>query len=133
MAYSKKVTNRAGGTSWTQVGQTLEGATGDYLGVAVSLSGNGCAVAASGYGGGQDHPGKWFGHAKAWKLKNADWVLSRYEVGDTSDANGNTTDSFGYSSIAMSSDGRTVAVGAPGDDNSQATGPAGYVRVVSER
>ena len=91
--------------SWNQIGSDIDGkgAPGDESGRSVSLSsdGNTLAIGATGYLG---------GHVRIYKNDNDKWM----QVG--SDIAGKvSSDRFG-SSVSLSADGNTVAVGAPYND-----------------
>jgi hypothetical protein len=101
--------------TWAQVGGDLHGeASGDYFGFSVALSSDGTRLAVGGYlndGGGTDS-----GHVRVFDLVGGAWT----KVGDNIDGEA-AGDRFGYS-VALSSDGSRLAVGAYKNDS-------GYVRV----
>jgi len=103
------------GSQWTQVGSDLDGeATGDWFGWSVALSSDGNRVAIGGYGSDSNT-----GHVRVFDWTGGEWM----QVG--SNLNGNGADDWFGRSVALSSDGTRVAIGAPTDGNSR---NAGYVR-----
>jgi hypothetical protein len=107
------------GTSWAQVGQTINGITnfnadygGDKFGSSVSMSVDGLTVAI-GAPGSQNNYG-WLGSAEIWKYNGTSWQqLGQTLIGvDVCNPLWVPRNAFGYS-ISLSSDGNTVAVGAP--------------------
>ena len=106
----------AGSWKWELVG-TFEGETnGDLFGKSVSLSQNGemLAVGAPGWYDSDDRPG----YVRVYMKEDDEWT----QLGEAieGDANG---DMFGWS-VSISSDGTTVAIGAPTNDDF-----SGYVKV----
>ena len=96
------------GTSWTQLGQDIDGeSAGDRSGEAVAMSadGNTVAIGAPGNGGN----GSFSGHARIYSFDGTSWT----QVGADIDGE-NAGDGSGFS-VAMSADGDTVAIGAPGN------------------
>jgi len=94
------------GTSWTQKGSSIPGvASGDKSGYSVSLSSDGNIVAIGApY---NDGNGGSSGHVRIFEYKGTDWAKL---VGDI---NGEALgDNSGWS-VSLSSDGKTVAIGAP--------------------
>ena len=105
--------------SWTQKGTNRNGsAMGDEFGTSIALSRNGDIVAI----GAPNHNGN-DGHVKVyeWDSTNGDWS----QLG--TDRDGGTDDEFG-TSIALSSDGLILAVGAPAASTFPVTSK-GLVRV----
>ena len=104
----------------TQIGSDIDGeANGDNSGSSVSLSSDGSIVAI----GAPDNDGNetYSGHVRVYQNVNNIWT----QLG--SDINGESyTDSLG-SSVSLSEDGSTVAIGAPG--TLQLDYPKGYVRI----
>lgn len=105
------------GSAWVQLGTDIDGdAASDYAGYSVSLSGDGSTVAV----------GSWIanslkGEARVFSWDGSDWnQLGNDLVGETSQ------DFFG-TSVALSSDGSRVAIGATGDDDNGSN--SGHVRV----
>jgi FG-GAP repeat len=101
------------GSQWTQVGSDLNGeAAGDQFGSSLALSADGTRVAI----GAHRHDGNNSiavynsGHVRVYDWTGSEWT----QVG--SDLNGEATyDEFGWS-VALSSDGTRVAIGAPWND-----------------
>jgi len=93
------------GTSWVQAGNTLNGSQeGDYFGNAISLSADGMRLAIGAKG--KDSNG-----ADAGQVRIFDWNGNAWnQVG--SPINGNSFTYLG-SSVSLSADGTTVAIGAP--------------------
>ena len=111
---------------WTTLGFSIVGAAeGDQFGRSVSLSSDGRTVAVGAVG--NDDNGPWSGHVRiySYSLSLGEWTtLGSPMVGA---AEG---DRFGYY-VSLSSDGRTVAIGAKyNDDNG---GNSGHVRVYSNQ
>jgi hypothetical protein len=92
---------------WAQLGGMINGATtGDQLGISVSLSadGNTMAIGAAGVN-------SYSGSVSVYDLIGTSWVIRGSNIlGATS------MEQFG-SSISLSADGNTVAIGAPYSDN----------------
>ena len=103
------------GSSWAQVGSNIDGeAAGDQFGFSVSLSNDGgtVAIGAPSSGGGYTRVHKWDG---------TNWA----QVGSNID--GEATGDKSVSSVSLSNDGETVAIGAkPNDGNGY---ESGYARV----
>jgi hypothetical protein len=102
---------------WSQLGGDIDGeAAFNYSGVSVALSSDGSIVAISApYNGGRT------GHVRIFKLNNEFWSqLGR-------DIDGEAAGNFSSTSVALSSDGLTVALGAP--NNSGNGLDAGHVRI----
>ena len=97
-------------SQWTQVGSDLNGDDSSSLGASVSLSSDGTRVAIGAISGnGKDYN---YGFDSTGQVRVYDWTGSKWkQVG--SDLNGEgALDKFG-SSVALSSDGTRVAIGAP--------------------
>ena len=108
------------GTAWGQKGTDIQGeTTTEAFGIGISLSSDANIVAIGGYlndGNGQDA-----GHVKAYQWSGSTWV----QLG--SDIDGNTAgDTFGHS-VSLSSNGHTLAIGAPSYNTPEIS--AGYARV----
>lgn len=103
--------------NWEKVGSDIEGSSPfDYAGTAVSMSGEGDIVAV----GAPFHDGNGpnSGQVRVFKKIDNSWQkMGENMLGD------NAGDNFG-SSLALSRDGRTIAIGAPGNARK-----AGFVRV----
>jgi len=108
--------------SWTQLGADIDGeAADDNSGWSVSLSSDGTTVAIGarlndGYANNA-------GHVRIYEYSSGSWT----QLG--ADIDGEAADDNSGSSVSLSSDGTTVAIGAPfNDGNGNA---AGHVRVYS--
>jgi hypothetical protein len=121
-----------GTTGWIQLGQDINGVTGDKLGYAVSLSGDGTIVAVgSPY---NSENGTDSGKINIYQLGltggTTGWVKKETFNGDSGDY-------FGCS-VSVSSDGTTVAVGALGNNTSTGKcsvykdGTSGWIQVGSD-
>jgi Flp pilus assembly pilin Flp len=104
------------GSTWTQVGLPINGeGENDHSGYSVSLSGDGTTLAI-----GAPYNDA-YGHVRIYKNINGTWT----QIG--ADINGEApSDGSGWS-VSLSSDGTTVAIGAPGNDGGGTA--AGHVRV----
>jgi len=108
------------GSSWTQRGDDIDGeATLDESGYSVSLSsdGNTIAIGARLNGGTASNAG----HVRVYTWNGSSWT----QRGD--DIDGEAADDQSGRAVALSSNGNTLAIGAPFNDGT-ATG-AGHVRV----
>ena len=103
-----------------KVGDDIDGeAVGDKSGQSVSMSSDGTTVAiGAGYNAGN---GSNAGHVRIYKFDSSSWV----KVGD--DIDGEAVGDLSGSSVSMSSDGTTVAIGAYGNDGNGSF--AGHVRI----
>ena len=109
---------------WTQRGLDIDGeAANDYSGKSVSLSsdGNTLAIGAPDNGDG----GSYAGHVRVydWNTASVSWAKRG------SDIDGEAADDSSGHSVSLSSDGNTVAIGAPYNDNYGTSSNAGHVRV----
>ena len=105
-------------SAWTQVGSDIPGeAVGDWSGHSVRLSGDGEIVAI-----GASHNGPDTGHVRVFSWNGSVWLQQGSDI-DGEDSG----DQFGHS-VAMSQDGKFVAIGAP--HNSDGGSLAGHVRVL---
>jgi hypothetical protein len=110
--------------SWTQLGADIDGEVpGDESGRSVSLSSDGTTVAIgapynNGAGAGTDA-----GHARIYEYSAGSWT----QLG--ADIDGEATGDESGQSVSLSSDGTTVAIGAPFNDGNGTD--AGHVRVYS--
>jgi len=106
--------------TWTQVGSDIDGeAAGDWSGRSVSLSSDGSTVAiGAGY---NDGNGTDAGHVRIYKNTNGIWS----QVG--ADIDGEAAGDYSGASVSLSSDGSTVAIGAPYKDSSYTF--SGHVRI----
>jgi len=106
--------------TWTQLGGDINGeAANDYLGKSVSLSGNGTIVAIGAYG--NDGNGSYAGHVRVYQYTSPNWI----QLGG--DIDGEAASDQSGTSVSLSSNGNTVAIGAPGNDGNGSD--AGHVRV----
>ncbi len=127
----------AGKGAWAQIGDDIEGETPrDNLGDAVSLSADGSRVAIGAYGNGLDdglNGGVFMaadlatGHVRIydWDAERGAWV----QFGNDIDGEA-TGDKSSYESVALSSNGNRVAIGAfRNDGNDGRDSDRGHVRV----
>jgi ELWxxDGT repeat protein len=117
---------RFSNNTWTQVGSDIDGeARDDYSGSAVSLSADGNTVAISARG--NDGNGTSSGHMRIYRLNNNLWA----KVGNDIDGEA-TGDESGWS-VSLSTDGSTVAIGAPyNDGNGNNSGHARVYRLIND-
>ena len=107
---------RYDGTAWTQLGGDIDGeAAADQSGNSVSLSSDGTTVAIGAYYNGIR------GHVRIYQLDGTAWT----QVGGDIDGEA-AGDNFG-TSVSLSSDGLTVAIGARYNDGADVN--AGHVRI----
>ena len=105
------------GSAWIQRGSDINGeAEGDLFGVTLSMSSDGNTVAVGAVGN-----GSMAGHVRVYAWNGSAWVKRG------SDIDGEAEGDFSGSSVAMSNDGNTVAIGAYGNDGNGMS--AGHVRV----
>ena len=110
--------------SWTQLGADIDGeAAGDRSGWSVSLSSDGTTVAIGAYL--NVGTGTSAGHVRIYKCLNAAWTNAWTQLG--ADIDGEAADDNSGSSVSLSSDGTTVAIGATKNDGTDTD--AGHVRV----
>jgi hypothetical protein len=109
----------AGTTSWTQLGSDIDGeAAGDYFGASVSLTADGTTVAiGADY---NDGNGSNSGHVRIYHWNGSTWTQRG------SDIDGEAVDDYSGWSVALSDDGTTIAIGAPGNRSN-----SGHVRIYS--
>lgn len=113
------------GSSWVQQGSDIDGeAVEDQAGYSISLSsdGNTLAVGAR-YNDGIN--GIDSGHVRVHQWDGNTWK----QQGSDIDGDSAAGDSLGYSAVSLSSDGRVLAVGAPGNRGVNWSGWFGTVRV----
>ena len=110
-------------SAWTQLGADIDGETpGDFSGTSVDISSNGKRLAVGATS--NDDTGADAGHVRVYDLIGSTWT----KVGD--DIDGEAAGDFSGTSVALSSDGTILAVGAT---RNGATGAdAGHVRVFVE-
>jgi len=107
------------GGNWVQVGQDIDGdAADDQLGYSVSLNSNGNILAVGAFGGGFSS----LSYVKVYQNQSGNWL----QIGNTVFAE-DLGDNFG-NSVALNRSGTILAVGAPGNNNSNGT-DSGHVRV----
>jgi len=112
------------GGSWVQMGADINGeAAGDYFGTAVDLSEDGLTLAV----GAPFNEGQGFtaGHVQVFTFASNTWS----QLGD--DLDGPSGNSLFGSSVSLSADGRTVAIGAPNDEHKSGYDKSGLVSVFS--
>jgi len=111
--------------SWKQIGGDIIGeAYGDRFGCSVSLSDDGKTLAVGAWyndgGNGADS-----GHVRVYRRTDADSESGWMQLGD--DIDGKAADDLSGTSVSLSADGNTVAVGSPrNNDNGEWSG---HVRV----
>ena len=94
------------GISWNQLGADIDGeAAFDYSGTSVSLSSDGMTVAIGAIG--NDGNGPWSGHVRIYSWDGNSWN----QLGN--DIDGEAAGDESSYSVSLSSNGLTVAVGAP--------------------
>ena len=105
-------------SSWSQLGDDIDGeAQGDYSGISVSLSSDGTIVAI----GAQGHDG-FKGHVRVYEYSESSW--SQLGV----DIDGEAANDESGSSIALSSDGTIIAIGAYLNNGNGTSSGSGHVR-----
>lgn len=110
------------GDDWVQLGTDMEGeAEGNLFGYSVSLAGDGAIVAIGGQFNSQ--VAQRAGHVRVLQYNGVDWVQLGADI--DGQAYG---DQFG-SAVSLSTDGRTVAVGARFHDTDEVNDNVGHVRV----
>ena len=110
--------------AWIQVGEDIDGeAAGDFSGWSVALSSNGSRVAIGArYNDGDN--GVYSGHVRIYDLVDGAWI----QVGE--DIDGEAADDFSGQSVALSSNGSRVAIGAIFNRGNGGVGSyAGHVRI----
>jgi len=108
------------GSTWTQVGADIDGeAAGDQSGDSVALSSDGSRVAIGAFG--NDGTGIDAGHVRVYDLIGSTWT----QVG--ADIDGEAAEDYSGYSVALSSDGSRIAIGAYANDGTGTS--AGHVRV----
>ncbi|MCF8372897.1 MAG: T9SS type A sorting domain-containing protein [Bacteroidales bacterium] len=107
-------------TTWVQKGNDIDGeAAGDQSGISVSLSSDGNIVAIGAYF--NDGNGSMAGHVRIYQWNGGSWVQKG------SDFDGEAADDKSGFSVSLSSDGNSVAIGAPWNDGNGFA--AGHVRM----
>jgi hypothetical protein len=106
--------------TWVQIGQDIDGESAfNRFGTAVSLSSNGEIIAIGGPFNSAN--GSASGHVRVYENQSGTWV----QIGQ--DIDGEGVDDFSGSSVSLSLNGNTVAVGAPFNDSNG--NDSGHVRV----
>ncbi len=108
---------------WTKVGSNIYGeAIGDYSGMSVSLSSDGkrAAIGATFNDGNGDRSG----HVRIYEESAGVWT----QIGN--DIDGEAAIDFSGKSVSLSSNGKIVAIGAPGNDGNGNL--SGHVRIYEE-
>jgi hypothetical protein len=109
------------GSTWNQRGADIDGeAAGDYSGRSVSLSSDGQTVAIGAYK--NDGNGTDSGHVRVYDWDGSSWT----QLG--ADIDGEAADDYSGLSVSLSSDGRTVGIGAFANDGNNGT-DSGHVRI----
>ena len=110
------------GAAWNQLGEDIDGeAEYDWSGWHVSLSADGSIVAIG--SDANSGNGAYSGHVRLYQWSGAAWV----QLGE--DIDGEAGGDVSGSSISLSADGSTVAIGAPSNDGNGSN--SGHVRVFS--
>jgi hypothetical protein len=108
--------------AWTQRGQDINGeAAGDNSGISVSLSSSGNTVAIGARYNDGTVPNSDRGHVRIYDWDTVAWTQRGQDIDGEAES-----DNSGFS-VSLSSDGNTVAIGGPYNDNSGLD--AGHVRV----
>merc|ERR1712142_1160509 len=99
---------------WSQVGLDIDGeAAGDYSGSSVSLSSDGATLAVGATL--NDGNGSNSGHVRVFRFNGNVWSQIGFDI------DGQAADDYFGSSVALSSDGATLAVGAYYNDGNGST------------
>ena len=107
-------------STWTQRGADINGeAAGDYSGFSVSLSSDGTTLAVGAEK--NDGNGKNSGHVRVYKYNGTTWTQRGADI------DGEAADDRSGWSVSLSSDGTTVAIGAPANAGNGTN--SGHVRV----
>ena len=109
-------------SAWEQQGADIDGeAAGDQSGYSVSLSSDGTTVAIGAHG--NDGNGSDSGHVRiyAWNSATSAWEQQGADI------DGEAAGDDSGSSVSLSSDGTTVAIGATGNDGNGSD--SGHVRI----
>jgi hypothetical protein len=109
--------------NWTQIGDDINGdAANDKLGTSVSLSADGKTLAVGNPF--VDGNGSFSGHVRVYRVNaQADWV----QLGE--DIDGEAANDWSGSSVSLSANGSTLAIGAPFNTGSNGGTRTGHVRV----
>ena len=96
------------GSSWVQLGQDIDGeGSGDGCGYSVSLNNDGNTVAI----GAPFNSGA-AGHVRIYNYSGSSWIQIGNDIDGNAPAGAPVPDQFGQA-VSLSSDGNTVAIGAP--------------------
>ena len=112
------------GSSWNQLGQDIDGEDDDDKSgwsVSFSADGNRIAIGAIDNDGNTGDPNDDRGHVRIYEYDGSSWL----QLGQDIDGE-ETGDNSGFS-VSLSSDGNTVAIGAPGNNGSSYEN--GHVRI----
>jgi len=111
-------------SGWAQLGGDIIGeAANDESGFSVAMSSNGTRIAIGArYNDGENSDNS--GHVRIYDWNGSSWVKI------TSDIDGEVLRDYSGSSLAMSSDGTTIAIGAPQNDGNGSG--SGHVRVYKQ-
>ena len=114
------------GSVWVQLGQDIDGeAARDRSGYSVSLSSDGTTLAIGAYD--NDDNGDRSGHVRVYHLDDSGSSSSWVQVGN--DIDGTAVCDKSGTSVSLSADGKSVAVGSRDNDDNGAS--AGHARVFS--
>jgi len=124
--YSLASNDEAGDDTWNQIGQDIIGeANGDMFGYSVSISEDGGTIAVGAVHGANSNSG----YVRIYRLEGDG--TSWGQIGQDIDGEA-YYDGFG-SSVSLSADGSTIAIGTPGnDDNGVDSGKVMVYRIDSE-
>ncbi len=112
------------GATWGQLGLDIDGeSAGDYSGFSVSISTDGTRVSISAPD--NDGTGSQAGHVRVFGQNGTAWDQLGADI--DGEAPGDNASNRGGSSVALSGDGTTVAIGAPWNDGGGDM--AGHVRI----
>jgi ELWxxDGT repeat protein len=111
------------GNTWQQMGADLDGeAPEDRSGTAIALSSDGKTVAIGAPSNSATQPPRQRGHVRVYQWNDTAWEQLGIDIDGESDF-----DQSGRS-VALSDDGRTLAIGAPENKGNESSG-RGHVRV----
>ncbi len=105
------------GDNWIQIGQDIDGEeAGDISGESISLSHDGSIIAI-----GTSNNGDFTGHVRIFENIGGSWI----QIGQ--DIDGENEFDLAGRSVSLSSNGTIIAVGSPGNSNSEIS--SGHVRI----
>ena len=114
-------------SGWKQIGQDIDGeAAYDWSGLAVSLSADGKTLAIGATGNAGDANGYNAGHVRVYHM--ADTGSNWEQLGE--DIYGESAGDEAGSSVSLSADGRSVAIGSISNDDNGVN--SGHVRVFNQ-